>query len=152
MEQAVSAAIGGDLVEAVMIASEDLPASLETADGQAAYASRMAGLAFRLQNIDRNEDADAVADLALDACGAFLASAPKSADPKRTARYLKLSGILLRRTPSGLNEAKEAFLLAYRIDPEGQIESLRFARALEERERVIAERRAAEERRKEPGK
>ena len=62
---------------------------------------------------------------------------------------MKMTGMLLQKTAGDLTQAKEAYLLAYRLDPENQVEALRLGQALEERERVIAERLEEETRREE---
>jgi len=149
MDRALSTALSGNLADAEGIATEGLHFSLDTPDGAAAYASRMAALAFRLLNLDHHAEARAVGDLAVQACTVYLESGPERTNPRRAARYLELTGLLLQRTTGDLQEAKEAYLLAYELDPENQIESLRLAQSLEERERVIAERKADEKRREE---
>jgi len=149
VSRALAKALDGKILEAEAVAIENLPASLQTVDGVAAYASRMADLTFRLQNLDRTEEARAVGGLALEACSAYLESAPERTNPRRAARFLKLTGVLLQKTGGDLKQAKEAYLLAYQIDPENQIEALRLGQALEERERVIAERLEYEARGKE---
>ncbi|RKX33424.1 MAG: hypothetical protein DRP71_10425 [Verrucomicrobia bacterium] len=149
VERALAKALDGDLREAEAIATEDLPALFETPDETATYASRMAGLAFRLQNLDRDPEARAVGSLALEACSIYLESEPELTNPRRAARFLKMTGMLLQKTAGDLTQAKEAYLLAYRLDPENQVEALRLGQALEERERVIAERLEEETRREE---
>ena len=149
MERALQAALASDLEAAEQILLEDLSADRPTPSNMILMADRYSRLAFGLQNIDHDEAARHFGTMALEACLSSLSEATEQVPPAATAQLLKRTGQLLKQTNGDLSETARLFRLAYDLDPEGQIESLYLAQALEERERVIEERRAEESRVKE---
>ncbi|MEZ5276501.1 MAG: hypothetical protein R3F07_08995 [Opitutaceae bacterium] len=149
MDRAFQAALSSDLATAEQILLEDLPADRPTPSDVIVIADRFSRLAFQLQNTDHDEAARHFGAMALEACLSSLSAGTEQLPNAATAQLLKRTGQLLKQTNGDLPEAARLFRLAYDLDPQGQIESLYLAQALEERDRVIAERRAEESRAKE---
>jgi tetratricopeptide (TPR) repeat protein len=149
MDRAVAAAQAGRLDQAGEILQEGIPTAAAAVDRSSAQAHRLAALAFRLQELDHAPQARELAEQALQVCSALLEEKALVADPGRNARLLALTGRLLERAAGQRREAMEAYLLAWQLDPERQVEALRAYQALAERERVILEREAEAARGKE---